>query len=515
MKYKDFYSHLIENTFNENVLDEGYFHIPEKIIEKIKEKFVDAYKKYKSKNISKVTSADFPPEIFELDFSGTKFQFLNSLEPKPSVVITYIKNGPSFADIGNTRNNRIPISLALEAGQHGVESVIEHEVLHAVQYLILIYIKEKMIKKHGADGWFQKFREYIKKFKELNPQAIEQDIERLRYSNIGGLPSNKYLPKNIDVHGYIIGSKSGRRVPHSRRPVEYYTDLLTSVRELHGLYYKKYHKSDNWDKLKDSESDKKKFFLDFMKDVNSNDGGDGEQGNKSNTINSGYAVPVFSRFKNISPDFYKKMLAIAYNAFVNNPANFDPERIKKAMQSVSADGEKPGPEKKFKTPVSISNYRSYTECMEVFSKEKTFYDGTLILDFKVKNDDMFDKYLKMAKQNKYVKPKYEKAYWESNYHPTSEVSDIFKKMSELRNEKFIDYVFHVELSGSDGSGTQPYQKISKNIPDIQKYLKFDLPEKMCDAFATRLARMYINSAIKSYVPELKQEINSAYGKPIV
>jgi hypothetical protein len=49
------------------------------------------------------------------------------------------------------------------------------------------------------------------------------------------------------------------------------------------------------------------------------------------------AVQTFREFKKLSPEFYKKILKVAYNAFVNNDPNFDPEEIEDQLISIGND----------------------------------------------------------------------------------------------------------------------------------------------------------------------------------
>jgi len=247
------------------VLNEGYFYVPEKIFADIKK---DAIRILKS--LSKNPDLNVPIKKYELDFSGTNYEFLNDLEPRPSVDVKFTKGGGrikgSFhiADKFRLEKNSSLIQIDLTDKIITIYDDIEHEVSHFVQ---------EMIKKHSG--------------------------------NLGGMPSKKYISDLED-------SKE-----HSKIPKEMYPDLLSAIRELQFIFSKmSTYREPN-------EDDKKVFFKLFLNSLKDKK----PIGNK--------APRIFKDFSELPEPLYKKLLKIAYNAFVNKPLNFDPKELLEIEKKIS------------------------------------------------------------------------------------------------------------------------------------------------------------------------------------
>jgi len=307
-----------------NLIKEGYFHLPQNIYQGIIDAYYTAYDKFRQGDVKRVTSKNFPDQTFDIDFSGSRYEFLNSLEPKPKIILSFSgQKNNSFFSSEKIQYNIGLITIDLMQGRRAVYDVIEHEMLHFVQYLVKNYRRNLLYKKLSAA------EKNLARKSEVGEQSPEDydEIIRLRaaiaQTGIGGLPPEKYISADVSTKGYAVGGTGTRRVQHSKRPIEYYPDLLSAIRTLHSEYYQESGSDENWETSKNSEPLKKKFFVKFMNDVNNGDA-------------KGLARYIFSTFKEMDPEFYKKMLAIAYDAFVNRDPNFDAADVKKKFDAVTA-----------------------------------------------------------------------------------------------------------------------------------------------------------------------------------
>ena len=297
-------------TFNDLVdlivLQEGYFHVPQKVYRHIIRDYYDILRVVKSQNIKRMTRESFPVKVYELDFSGTNFEFLNHLNPNdesfhispdwtPSIKVRYTSSGGSWYNnsprsFGEESKedrmlNRVGmgfIQIDLSDDIREVVDVIEHEILHYVQYL-------------------------IKKRKKL--------------SDNGGLPPKEIIDDRYDSRGYKKGGKRMKRVKHSHRPIEYYPDLLSAIRQMEFAFSRYYpdYKYD-WKKPTKWEKQKKQFFLGVL-----------------NGFPVSIATHVFKDFKKVSKEFYNHMVKVGYDAFVNKPPNLDMSEIRRIGSELGLD----------------------------------------------------------------------------------------------------------------------------------------------------------------------------------
>jgi hypothetical protein len=241
------------NLFNHIILSEGFFNVPDSVTSEIKKDFED---------IIRFKDDEVPIKNYKLDFSNTKYEFLNELEPNPSVDVKFTKGGGrikgSFHIASETKlknnNALIQIDMSADTPERILSDVIEHEVSHFVQRL-------------------------IKKYNE----------EKKGYGSLGGMPSKKLLKglekdkKKISIHTHV--------------PSEMYPDLLSSIRELETVFIRK-----------GEDISKKQFFLDFLEAVK----------NKKKIKNLSLAYEIFSDIKELSEELYRDFVKKAYDAFVNN-----------------------------------------------------------------------------------------------------------------------------------------------------------------------------------------------------
>ena len=230
------------------LLSEGYFHVPEKVISEIKKDFEDVLR-FKDDEMEK---------NYKLDFSNTSYDFLNELEPQPSVDVRFTKGkGKKRGSFHVTdsfklkRNNSFIQIDFKDDSERMLYDVIEHEVSHFIQKL-------------------------IKKYNE----------ETKGYGSLGGLPSKK-LMAGIEMDKNKIEK-------HSHIPSEIYPDLTSAVRELQVLF------------AKEKGISKKQFFLNFLKGVDEQKPTIGDK-----------SYEIFIDFKELPKPLYKDILKKAYVAFVN------------------------------------------------------------------------------------------------------------------------------------------------------------------------------------------------------
>lgn len=296
MLREDFWE--IQEKYN-NILKEGYMRIPQEVIKEIKDYYKVYFKKYYNSSSEEISESEYPSKLFYLDLSNTNYKFLSFIKPKPQVLIKFNLENSTFQTYDNNVNllekkNRGVISLELSKDpkvyERMMSEIIEHEVLHYIQYLLHKY-------KNRLAGSFHS--------KDFKP--------------------------NVDIYGhsYTQEGKRRKRVRHDYRPIEYYTNLMSSIRELNLLFYKKNHTQRHWDLFKKWERPKVYFFKHFLNVVNEIE--------EDDFIEQSIAVDSFREWKRLSPEVYRKIVKIAYDAFVNREQNFDPEEIKDELLAIEKD----------------------------------------------------------------------------------------------------------------------------------------------------------------------------------
>ncbi len=214
--------------FKQWLLNES-FELPFSVIKDIYEYYRDSYEKYRSKPRVKIE-----PKYFDLDFTGTRYAFLNDLNPRVLVELKGTLPGghAGLAYRANLINGRGTAKIQLALG-HFVNNpdIIYHEVLHVVQNLIRIKKGMKVI---------------------------------------GGLPNMPLVKRITDERGVdIYGTKKVKRVKHGVRPVEYYTNLDSLIRMLQYRYVRMLLDSGKDMDLGVRDSEAKKEFFYRMKKENS------------------------------------------------------------------------------------------------------------------------------------------------------------------------------------------------------------------------------------------------------
>jgi hypothetical protein len=287
----DFY--YLQDSYN-YIIEEGFFHVPEKVLKDIKDFYIENYKQYLKNNRGKISRRLYPPKDFKLDFTGTKFEFLNFRNPSITVYLTskssyyhdYNHDKEDTMELYNHGN--IYLQLNPNIFRRILMETIEHEVMHYIQSLM-----NSLHNQYGA-----------------------------------GFPNKKLWRKNVDPHGFSLDGSGRTRVSHTQRPIEYYPDLLTAIRILFQDFYKR--TKDYQFSEEEKIEYKKNFFTSFLNAVNNTE-------NTSNIFDEDLCINSFREFKKISPEFYKKMIKISYDAFVNGEPNFNPKEIEKKLRMIELD----------------------------------------------------------------------------------------------------------------------------------------------------------------------------------
>jgi hypothetical protein len=185
------------------------FELPFINIQKIYEYYAESYKQY-----LKAPRTKIPPKLMPLDLSGSKYDFLQYLNPYVEIYVKGSLENAAGIYHGISQNHIISgvpnakigkIYLSFYNQEHVSYSTIEHEVLHFIQDLIKLHSKNSYNdKKNPALGG-------------LPPMPI---VKRLMKD------------REVDVHG----NKKERRTKHEYRPIEFYTNLNSLIRSLQYYY---------------------------------------------------------------------------------------------------------------------------------------------------------------------------------------------------------------------------------------------------------------------------------------
>jgi hypothetical protein len=186
------------------------FELPFDNIRKIYEYYEESYKKY-----LKAPRTKIPPKTIPLDLSGSKYDFLQYLDPTVEVEL---KGSLPAGVPGDYSNGKIRLSF--QNHEYVNYSTIEHEVLHYLQDLF---------KKHA---------------KKLPRSSRPADKRKYRYLDkdsttvVGGLPNIPLVKRIMKKKGIkdVDGIIKDKRTKHEHRPIEFYTNLNSLIRSLQYYY---------------------------------------------------------------------------------------------------------------------------------------------------------------------------------------------------------------------------------------------------------------------------------------
>jgi len=342
-----------------NVLEEGFMEVPKKVMQPIIDYYFEKLKEFNRLGKQKV-SKEFGTRTFELDFTGTGYEYLN--RPNPKKIYVTLSNGYQSYAMSTGK-----VMLDFSEPERALTEVLEHEILHIIQMETGKSIsKNPRYEQKAKDKGFDKSeyhaglpkRKHIKRSQYPNPTSY--GTQRTLYKITKGDPTSYYgfkpVTKNNKPYGY-----SKKRVEHSSRPIELYTDLLSTIRNLQLGFQKEISKlsisPEEKEKLKNSVPLRKKYYSVFIKDRNFNDLRIVEWMINREPITLKVSTPhvgdgIWYKFKkNLPENLYKDFLRLSYDAFVNREAPFDYEEIVKKVRELDTakkEGEKERTEKEQK-----------------------------------------------------------------------------------------------------------------------------------------------------------------------
>lgn len=482
-------NNVLYNLYDKVLLKEGVLEVPQRVFSDILRHVATAYKELEVKGIKRITDKSFPPKIFNLDFTGTTWEFLNELKPRVEIQFSsssnssyYLNSDPREKSPETIKDSKGYIVFLLKENMvDTLVSTIEHELSHFIQYAIVTY--------------------KIKK-------GFLSDMPISEYKNhIGGLPSKRYQSQHVDTSGYktktniwsittktlnkmnkVLSYSSGkivtakgktpeeaianikitiprigrdypdlmaiphhaRRVQHTARPVEYFPDLQTLLRTLQ--YFAQLNPT----------LDKKQILMDAIND--------------KPALMSLNGVRHFSRAKRIlsnfkstlhNPKFYKHILSKLYNAFVNKDFKKDYDEIKNIIDQTNKEIEQ----------------AKQKRAEQKYDMELTEDDFTAV-PFKIAPLDMWLTDLddentdttRTILSQLGLKPKYSKVYDEESYTIPmnyATIRNLFKRFKNLiqSSQSTGDRLGGIK-NEQPVSDRQIYIDASKEMFDqIRKYLK--------------------------------------------
>ena len=333
--------------------------LPQHVFKDIEDQIIASYKKVHEQGIKRLSGKSFPDKDFPMDFSGTKWAFLNELNPH-IVLINNNKFNDCFFTKTNPEDRRsgknikdgvgyVTISLNSNLTEILLQ-VTEHELIHYIQYLIVSYkIKKGLL----PDIPIEQFEKYIggippkrmlptdvsmrgykvdklKKWLITTPDMHKNDKAFSLRNRLIVIPANSAeeaiskaimkvpsLGRRTDLLAYETAGT--RRVEHIKRPIEYYTNLVTLVRRLQYMYYTYY-----------SDMTKKDFFSQIV---------NRDKFLYHNSKQRGVLEWMYNYLDHVKKNepLYRRILSKIYTAFVNVDASADINRIKSIIKTLTVD----------------------------------------------------------------------------------------------------------------------------------------------------------------------------------
>lgn len=306
---------MLNNGLNfKNWLIKEAFVLPFDNIRKIYEHYADSYKQY-----LKAPRTKIPPKLIPLDLSGSKYDFLQYLNPHVEIYLKGSLLNAAGIYHGISQNHLIAgepnakigkISLSFYNHEHVSYSTIEHEVLHFIQDLI----------KHHSD------KNNSKK-------------KKTTYGGLPPMPIVKGLMKDRQID--VKGNKKERRTKHEYRPIEFYTNLNSLIRSLQYYYValgteleKGVIKNNKFINLDLNNLDPFTKLSDWI----------GNKQNKQIFLNKlisskDHVVSDLEKVKNLDEELYKIYLREIYKNFIDNDFASNASEVKKIIDSMEQSRE--------------------------------------------------------------------------------------------------------------------------------------------------------------------------------
>jgi len=263
------------------IINEGMINIPRdemlnnNMLKDIEQHVISVFSMIKSKDIIEAKPFTIPNKIFKLNFAGTKWEFLNAINPK--VEIIFLNNNENHSFLYSPEEYPVKITKSKDDMKTGkgyiifsidrsldsiLKSGIGHEITHFIQYgLVTWKIKTGKL----PDMRIEEFPQYV-----------------------GGLPPKRLIPKDISNQGFRMNKDEVEKVDSHKRPIEALPKLLDIVRAIQYMYYKVDMNNTGTTK------DKKEYLANIINDV-----------------------PTLQKLKRDNIKMYEHFLKNIYDQFVN------------------------------------------------------------------------------------------------------------------------------------------------------------------------------------------------------
>jgi hypothetical protein len=488
-----------------NVVEEGFMEAPKKVIQPIIDYYLERLKEFRRLGREKM-SQQFGDRNFELDFSDTPYEFLNS--PRKKNLLVKLSNGSkSFASDGGGY-----IQLDFSDPLRGITDVTEHEILHVMQSGLKGHIEGKSsFQKHRSKfkrpegyGGLPKDK-FVKRSTHPDPSHPNNPSTLFKITKDDPVAYGGYITKkvfkddNIGRGGKIIRDKSGRsrfvkakpkkgeeklkgytgnRTKHQLRPVELYPDLLSSVRDLQVNFQKSILNLDVRDKklMFNSKELRKKYlkaFIDQQKEIEV----PSENGPVKIKVFNHLAKWAFDKWKDKLPkSLYNDFLRLTYDAFVNRDAPFDYEELKtKIDEIITIDKEQQQAKKEIQAQnlesgkLKASDFKFFKDSLREEYPDDLF---PIMDDIEVdgKLRDFYDEKFPSGRIEPaenilggfgFQSPKYDRDDNNQGYFLTTKYSEIIKAFKGLKKDRIQ------AEQGSDGYDLPPefYDKLKEDIKE--------------------------------------------------
>jgi hypothetical protein len=333
------------------VLEEGHYNIPREVFQDMMDYYLEMYKKFRISGGKRVTDKAYPPKKFYPDFSKVGKSFEWAKQYNPSVTLQFTANNYAQWCKRNSADNTT-IQLSLGDPERVYTEVMEHELLHSLQFLL-------------------KHHEQTRRG-EMKPENLRGDKKKLPDVEYAGMPKKKFINQHYDWHGYPKDKYRTRRTTHENRPIEYYPDLFSSIKSMQRSWFKfaAYHAMD--EKALKSEEKKKNFYMQFFNNI---------KYSKNYSVDVQKFIPslaskIFERFKNQGDEFLNMMLNKLYDGFVNKDPDFSMEEFEKIKSQTEEGKVNAAKEKSVK-----AGSKGETFTFDKSRLKLDYYNRTYILDY--------------------------------------------------------------------------------------------------------------------------------------
>ena len=414
------------------ILEENHLHIPREVYQDMLDYYIEMYKKFKISGSKRVTDQKYPPNYFYPDFSkiGPTFDFIKNLPETPWVRLRFTSdNYQQFCRFQKGYNSEIQVSL--NDPERVYTEVLEHELLHSLQHILKQHEQNRRLQVHPKDVRIKKGE---KTFVSRDPLSVTRaTLPDVKYA---GVPKKKFINHYYDWHGYPIDSTARRRTTHQNRPIEYYPDLMSSLRDIQRSWFKFAASHAMDEKAINSEDKKKNFYMLFFNSIKN----DQPYPEYAKNFVPSLAVKIFRTFKTSGKDFINMMLNKLYDGFVNKNVPFDYKKFKEIQNQTEEEATSNRNEKLLKQGIKENNFS--------FNKRELkfdYYDRSNI--FRYLNDEKAEDYIE-GNTSEYadnvfseigLRPKEDKNYNEYILFPSKieNIVKIFKKLFYLKKNSSL------------------------------------------------------------------------------